>query len=117
FILADYLLAETTDIVQHWVIHEDRMKENLEATKGLFFSQRVLLALTDKSVPRPRAYEIVQRTSLRAWNERAGLKDLLLADKEVMSLLTPGEVEACFSLQAYLEKIDAIYERVLGHES
>ncbi len=117
FILADYLLAEMNDIVLHWAVHEDRMQENIDATKGLFFSQRVLLALTDKNIPRPRAYEIVQRSSLRAWNERAALKDLLLADPEVRSLLTAQEIEACFSLDSYLEKIDAIYERVLGHES
>jgi adenylosuccinate lyase len=117
FILADYLLSETTDIIGSWVVREDRMKQNIEATKGLIFSQRVLLALTDKNIPRPRAYDLVQRSSLRVWTENLGLKELLLADKEVMAVLTPQEIKACFTLDTYLEKIDHIFERVLGHAS
>lgn len=117
FILTDYLLAETTDIIRHWVVHEDRMKANIEATKGLIFSQRVLLALTEKGIPRSRAYELVQRSSLRVWKEGSGLKDLLQADEDVRAVLTPEEIEACFTLDLYLEKIGVLFERVLGHES
>ena len=117
FILADYLLAETANIIRHWVVHENRMKANIEATKGLIFSQRVLLALTEKGIPRPRAYELVQRSSLRVWEEGLGLKDLLLADEDVLAVLSSEEIETCFTLNIYLEKIDDIFERVLGHES
>jgi len=117
FILADYLLSETVDIIRNWVVHEDRMKANIEATKGLVFSQRVLIALTDKNIPRPQAYELVQRSSLRVWKEDLSLKDLLLADKDILAILTPQEIAACFTLDAYLDKIDYIFERVLGHES
>jgi adenylosuccinate lyase len=115
FILADYLLSEMTEIMKGWVVHEDRMRQNIEATRGLIFSQRVLLALTEKGVPRPRAYELVQRSSLRVWTEKLGLRDLLLADQEVRAVLSPEEIAACFSLDAYVEKIDLIFERVLGH--
>ncbi len=114
FILADYLLAETTDIIRSWVVHEDRMRENIGLTKGLIFSQRVLLAMTDKDVPRLKAYEIVQRASLRVWKENLDLQELLLADNDVLAILSPEEIRACFSLDIYLEKIDTIYERVLG---
>lgn len=117
FILADYLLSETREIIKSWVVHEDRMKQNIEATRGLVFSQRVLLALTEKNIPRPRAYELVQRSSLRAWAESLGLKELLLADKDVMAVLSPEDIEACFSLDNYLEKVDHIFERVLGDAS
>jgi adenylosuccinate lyase len=117
FILADYMLAEITDIIKNWVIHEERMKENIDLTKGLIFSQKVLLALTEKNVPRPQAYELVQRNSLRVWKENLSLKDLLISDKDVLAILTPEDVEACFSLESYLEKIDYIFERVLGNES
>ncbi len=117
FILADYLLAETTAIIKNWVIHEKRMKENIALTRGLIFSQKILLALTEKKVPRPRAYELVQRNSLRARTENLGFKDLLLKDKDIMAILSPKEVEACFSLESYLEKTDYIFERVLGNES
>ena len=117
FILADYLLSETTEIISGWAVREDRMRQNIEATNGLIFSQRVLLALTEKSVPRPRAYELVQRSSLRVWAGNLGLKELLLADPDVLAVLSPREIEACFTLDTYLEKIDYIFERVLGHAS
>jgi adenylosuccinate lyase len=117
FILADYLIAETTDIIGNLVVNEDRMTANITATRGLIFSQRVLLALTDKGVSRPRAYELVQRSSLRVWQENIELKGLLLQDPDVLAVLTPQEVEACFTTDVYLERIDYIFERVLGHES
>jgi adenylosuccinate lyase len=117
FILTDYLLAEMTDIIGNLVVNEERMRSNIDLTRGLIFSQRVLLALTDKGLPRPRAYELVQRNSLRVWKENLGLKDLLLRDSDVLSLLTPQDLEACFTLDVYLEKIDYIFEKVLGHES
>ncbi len=93
------------------------MKANIGATKGLIFSQRVLLALTEKGLPRPRAYELVQRNSLRVWQENIELKGLLLQDPDVLAGLTPQEVEACFTIDVYLEKIDEIFERVFGNES
>ena len=83
----------------------------------MIFSQRVLLALTDKGLPRPQAYELVQRNSLRVWKENLELKELLLRDPDVLAVLTPQEIEACFTIDVYLEKIDYIFERVLGHES
>jgi adenylosuccinate lyase len=117
FILSDYLLAEMTDVMENLVVHEERMRANIDLTRGLIFSQRVLLALTDKNLARPRAYELVQRNSLRAWEENRSLKDLLLQDKDILAALTPQEIDACFTLDVYLEKIDHIFERVLGHES
>ncbi len=114
FILADYLLAEMTDIIRNWVVHKEKMRENIDLTRGLIFSQRVLLALTDKNVPRPRAYELVQRSSLRVWKEKLNLQELLLSDPDILAVLSPEEVRACFSLDIYLEKIDHIFERVLG---
>jgi adenylosuccinate lyase len=117
FILCDYMLAEMTDIIKNMVVHEDRMKDNIDLTKGLIFSQAVLLALTDKNVPRPQAYELVQRNSLRVWKEHLGLKELLLADKDILAVLSPHELEACFDLGRYLDKIDLIFHRVLGNES
>lgn len=117
FILTDYMLAEITDIIKNWVIHEEKMKENIYLTKGLIFSQKVLLALTEKNMARPQAYELVQRNSLRVWKENLSLKELLLSDKDVLAILRPEDVEACFSLDSYLEKIDYIFERVLGNES
>jgi adenylosuccinate lyase len=117
FILTDYMLSETIDIISHWVVHKDRMRANINATRGLTFSQSVLLALTRKGSTREDAYALVQRNSLKAWNENLDFKALILADPEIGGQLTPTEIEGCFSLVPYLEKIDYIFERVLAHES
>jgi len=117
FILTDYMLSETIDIISHWVVHKDRMRANINATRGLTFSQSVLLALTRKGSTREDAYALVQRNSLKAWNENLDFKALIQADPEIGGQLTPEEIEGCFSLVPYLEKIDYIFERVLAHES
>jgi adenylosuccinate lyase len=117
FILTDYMLAETIDIIGHWVVHKDRMRANIEATRGLTFSQSVLLALTRKGLTREDAYSLVQRNSLKAWNENGDFKALAAADPDIARVLKPAELQACFSLDPYLEKIDYIFKRVLAHES
>lgn len=117
FILADYMLAEATDIIGHWKVHADRMRTNVGLTRGLVFSQGLLLALTGKKMSREDAYHVVQRNSLKAWDEGLDLKALVLADPDVRRVLSVDEVEACFSLDPYLEKIDDIFRKVLGHES
>ncbi len=116
FILTDYMLTEAVDIIGHWVVHKDRMRANIEATRGLIFSQRVLLALTRKGLSREDGYKLVQRNSLRAWNEHGDFRDLASADPDIAAALSPAELRACFSLDPYLEKIDFIFERVLSHE-
>jgi adenylosuccinate lyase len=117
FILTDFLLADMTDIVQNWTVHPDRMKANIGATRGLIFSQSVLLALTRKGLSREAAYQIVQRNSLKAWNENLDFKILVLAEPEIVAVLTPEEIDRCFSLEPYLGKIDYIFERVFSDES
>jgi len=117
FILTDYLLVETIDIIGHWVVHKDRMRSNIDATRGLTFSQSVLLALTRKGLTREDAYALVQRNSLKAWNENGDFKALAEADPDIAKVLKPAELQACFSLDPYLEKIDYIFKRVLAHES
>jgi len=116
FILTDYILAEMTDIIRNWAVHPDRMKDNVNLTRGLVFSQSLLLALTKKNMSREDAYHLVQRNSLKAWDEKKDLKSLILADPDIRGVLTPEEIEKSFSLDPYLEKIDYIFERVLGHE-
>jgi adenylosuccinate lyase len=114
FILTDFLLAEASDIIGHWVVHPERMAENVQATGGLIFSQGLLLALTRKNLTREQAYELVQKISLKVWKERTSLMETALADPDILRVLSPAEVEACFSLDPYLEKIDLIFEKVLG---
>jgi adenylosuccinate lyase len=117
FIVTDYILSETADIIKNWNVHPDKMKENINATGGLIFSQSLLLRLTEKGMSRDQAYALVQKNSLKVWNERLHLRDMALADPEIRGHLSPQEIEACFSLDPYLEKIDIIFAKVLGHES
>jgi adenylosuccinate lyase len=117
FILTDFILADITDIIQNWNVHPDRMKENIDLTQGLIFSQRVLLALTKKEITREEAYQIVQRNTLKAWQEKSDFRDLILADKDAVKALTQEEIQACFTLEPYLEQIDHIFERVISNES
>jgi len=117
FILTDFLLADAADIIGSWVVHPDRMKVNIDATRGLIFSQSVLLALTKKGLARETAYQIVQKHSLKAWNEGLDFRALLAADPDVARVLGPKEIGRCFSLAPYLDKIDYIFERVFRDES
>lgn len=117
FITTDFLLAETIDIIRNWRVHPDRMLENINITRGLIFSQRVLLALTEKGLSREDAYHLAQRNSLKAWEGRLDFKDLVAADPDITARLSPAEIEACFSLDPYLDKIDHIFNKVFDHES
>ena len=112
FILTDYILAETADIIRNWRVHPLRMRANIDATRGLVFSQAVLLALTSKGMTREEAYAVVQASSLKGWEEGLDFRDLVAADPKVRKLLTEPELRACFSLAPYLGKIDAIYKKV-----
>jgi adenylosuccinate lyase len=117
FIITDFLLAETTSIVSNWQVHPERMQQNIDLTRGLVFSQRVLLALTRKGLSRDDAYHLVQRNSLKAWDEDRDFQELLLADQEITDKLTAREVKDCFSLDLYLDKIDYIFNKVLTDEN
>lgn len=117
FILTDFILAETTDIIKNWKVNTDRMEENVNLTRGLIFSQSVLLALMKKDVTREQAYQLVQKNSLKAWNEGRDFKELIQSDQEIGKILSEKEIDACFSLEPYLSQIDYIFEKVLGDES
>jgi len=117
FILTDFILAETTDIISNWKVNIERMKENVNLTRGLVFSQSVLLALTKKDITREQAFQLVQTNSMKAWNEGRDFRELIQFDKEIGKILTKKEVDACFSLDPYLSKIDYIFKKVLGDES
>jgi adenylosuccinate lyase len=110
-ILVDYMLHRMTGIIDGLLVYPERMKENMERSYGLMFSQRVLLKLADKGLPRQQAYEIVQRNAMRAWRERTDFHALLAADSQVTAHLAPTELAACFEPAWYLRNVDAIYRR------
>lgn len=113
FILTDFLLKEMVDIISSWHVYPRRMRQNIDATRGLIFSQAVMLALTRKGLTREEAYRLVQNCSLRAWQENLDFRQLIASDPEISRHLSAREIEDCFSLEPYLQKIDFIFERVL----
>lgn len=110
--LLDYSLALFTSVMGQLEIYKGRMKKNLEVTKGLVFSQRVMLALIDKGLSRQKAYELVQRNAMRAWKLNRSFLKLLKADPEVTATLLEKELEVLFDYQYYLRYVDEIFERL-----
>jgi adenylosuccinate lyase len=110
-LLVDYMLHQMTRIVEGLQVYPERMRENIERSFGLMFSQRVLLRLAETGLPRQQAYEIVQRDAMRAWRERTPFRALLAADPEVTSRLSEADLDACFDPRWYLRNVDAIYTR------
>ncbi len=109
--LVDYMLHQMTRIISGLQVYPERMRENLDRSLGLMFSQRVLLKLTERGLARQPAYEIVQRNAMRAWRERVPFRDLLAADPEVASRLDPAELDRCFDPAWYVRHVDAIFRR------
>ena len=110
--LLDYMLATLTDVVDKLLVYPQRMKANLEASKGLIYSQAVLLALTRKGLAREKAYAIVQRNAMKTWTNTKRFREFLLEDAEVMRTLTRRELEALFSLDVHLQQIDNTFKKV-----
>ena len=112
FIALDHMLRRFTRIVRGMVVYPDRMKENLERSRGVVFSGTVLLELARRGVSREQAYEWVQRNAMRSFAERLPFKQLLLADQDLMQVLTPAEIDKAFDLDDQLRNVDAIFDRV-----
>jgi adenylosuccinate lyase len=108
----DYSLALFTSVMRRLQIYPQRMKRNIGLTKGLIFSQRVMLALIDKGLSRQKAYEMVQRNAMKAWQGNKNFLSLLKADPEVTATLPPEKLEPLFDEQYYLRYIDEIFKRL-----
>jgi len=114
FIALDHMLRRFTRIVRGMVVYPDRMIENLERSRGVVFSGTVLLELARRGISREQAYEWVQRNAMRAFHERLDFKGLLLADTDVMQVLTPAEIDKAFDLHDQLRNVDAVMDRVFA---
>jgi adenylosuccinate lyase len=114
FIALDHMLRRFTRIVNGLVVHPDRMRHNLELSRGVVFSGTVLLELAQRGVARERAYEWVQRNALRSYDEQKDFRELLLADADVMGVLDRKTIEDAFDLRVQLKNVDKIFDRVFG---
>jgi adenylosuccinate lyase len=111
-ILLDYMLAKLTDLVDRQIVYPENMQRNLDITRGLYFSQSVLLALTNAGVARRTAYELVQRNAMACWRGNGKpFLDFLLADPEVTKLLKPAELKKICSLDCHFRHINRTFKK------
>jgi adenylosuccinate lyase len=111
-LVLDYVLSVFIYIMKGLQIYPERMKENLGLTKGLVFSQRVMLALIEKGLSREQAYKVVQRNAMKSWKERASFLGMLQSDPDVGKHLSKSELEGIFDYGYFLGHVDEIFERV-----
>jgi adenylosuccinate lyase len=112
--IVHFMLHRLANLLEGLEVFPERMRENLQASRGLVFSGAVLLALARRGLSRQEAYRLVQRHALTAADRGGHLHDLLADDPEVMKLLSSEELAACFDLDPHLEHVDRIFARVLG---
>jgi len=113
-ILTDYLLEKTTRLVEKLLVYPERMRRNLELTRGLVFSGQLLLDLAAAGMLREEAYRIVQTKAMRAWEEEGDFRAAIEADPEIRAVLPPERIAEAFSLERQLRNVDKIFERVFG---
>ena len=110
-ILIDYILARFTGVVDKLLVYPDNMQRNLEKTRGMLFSERILLELVGKGLTREDAYKLVQRNAMKVWEQGADFRESLLSDPDVSSRITEQELENCFDMEHHLRFVDEIFER------
>jgi adenylosuccinate lyase len=115
-ILLHYMLKKACWLVDKLNVYPENMAANLEKSFGLLYSQRVLLALVEAGMLRDDAYAVVQRSAMKAWEEKTSFKELLKADAEVTGRLSAGEIEACFDPSHQLRNMGVIFDRVAAIE-
>ena len=112
FLALDYMLDRFVWLTEGLVVRREQMRRNLDASHGLFFSQRVLLALVTAGLGRDEAYRLVQRNAMRAWDEEQDFRTLVEGDREIASTLDRDALGEAFDLSAYTRHVDAVFERL-----
>jgi len=112
FLALDYMLDRFAWLVEGMVVRTEQMRRNLELSRGLYFSQRLLLALVETGLSRDEAYRLVQGHAMRAWEEELDFPELVRADGEIGKRLDPAALDAIFDLGQYTRHVDTIFERL-----
>lgn len=110
-ILLDYILQKFNSLMKNLCVYPEKMRKNLELTKGLIFSQKILLTLMDKGLTRSKAYELVQRNALKV-NAQQSFQELVLKDKDIRSYLNEKEISQCFKIENYLKNLSYIFKKL-----
>jgi len=111
-ITLDFMLAESSRVLENLKVYPENMRRNMELTGGLIFSQELLLALVARGMTREKAYALVQKHAMTAWNEGKDFKGLIQADREIADTLSYAEIEELFSTDKLLAKIEMIYQKL-----
>jgi adenylosuccinate lyase len=116
-LVLDFMLHRFAGLVEKLVVYPERMRENLESSRGLVFSGTLLLLLAEKGLTREDAYRLVQGHAMDTWEKGGQFRDRILADPEIARVLDKEEIEQAFDLDASLRNVDAIFERTLGPQA
>ena len=113
-ILVDFMLERLCGLIEGLRVYPDRLEDNIWITRGLVFSQKILLELVKKGVSREDAYSLVQRNAMLCWEEKKDFREMLKSDGEVTDVLSEKEIDSCFELKEDLKNIDRIFATVFG---
>jgi adenylosuccinate lyase len=108
-ILLDYMLTKLRDIVEKLQVYPERMQQNLDLTKGLYFSQSILLALTSAGAERKAAYEAVQRAAMKTWKGEGTFAENAKREPEIAARLSTSEIDRLCSLDIHFKHVDATF--------
>ena len=111
-IALNYMLSRFGNIIKNLTVFPENMKRNMDRTLGLIYSQRVLLALIDKGLPREEAYDTVQPRAMEAWEKQVPFRSLIEQDEKITSKLSAAEIDDCFDYNYHLKHVDTIFERL-----
>ena len=111
-IALDYMLQKMIPLIEGLLVYPKNMIASLGKTKGLIYSQRVLLELMKKGLTREAAYEIIQHCAMQVWQETSDFKDILYRDRKVRKFLRPSDIDGCFDIKYYTRHTDRIFKRV-----
>lgn len=111
-IAVDFMIDQVAWILGDLVVYPDRMRENMDRLGGLVFSQNVLIAMTEKGMQRELAYKVVQRNSMKVWDQGGTLCDNLKGDPDITAVMSVKEIEECFGLRALNRSVDYVFKRV-----
>lgn len=110
-ILLDYILDLFIKVTDGLVVNKEKMMENLEANLGLVFSQRVMLSIVEKGVPRDTVYKWVQEGAMKAWDEKIQFKEIVMGNPEIREYLNENEIEEIFDFSYHTKHVDTIFKR------
>ncbi|OPL15146.1 MAG: adenylosuccinate lyase [delta proteobacterium MLS_D] len=116
-ILLDFMLHRFTDMMEKLLVYPERMAKNLAMTRGLVFSQMILLKLVERGMSRESAYEAVQRRAMQSWREEKDFRELLRSDSEISGLMSRKDIEEVFNYENFLPHLDDVFRRVFGGDN